>query len=396
MAEKLITFLGKGQRHDGGYRPATYVFGQDRIHRTPYFGLALLEDLARHGPLYEFIVCGTASSIWDALLDRELAADETWLTLSEAVDEGRVDDALLDVVTPLVAENFARRGLAEQTALLDIIASLVDEGDTLHMDITHGFRILPMLGLISALLLKSIKNVTMAGLYYGALEMTDSGSGQTPVVELGGLIHIADWLFAISAFRASGDYGLFSPLLPDADMADNFNQAGFYEKTLNIAHAGKLLKQGRQQCVDLRQTDPVLSLFGEQLNRFTSWCEEPNYARRQMAAARAALRVGGYVRCADLAVEAMITSRVAKGENARDYHVRQKARDAITAQLAGTARSGESFSAAYRELNDLRNAVSHGTLQRHDSHGQQSTLQNRQKMEQRLAQLLNQLGESLP
>ena len=60
----LITFLGKGQAHDGGYRKACYCFADDQTRETSYFGLALadVENVAT------VRILGTSGSMWDALI----------------------------------------------------------------------------------------------------------------------------------------------------------------------------------------------------------------------------------------------------------------------------------------------------------------------------------------
>jgi len=65
MSSVLVTFLGKGRREDGGYRTARYRFAGGRERQTPYFGLALLEELAgqRGGPVDRLVVLGTVSVV---------------------------------------------------------------------------------------------------------------------------------------------------------------------------------------------------------------------------------------------------------------------------------------------------------------------------------------------
>lgn len=64
-ATVLVTFLGRGRRLDQGYTKTCYRFEGGGQRCTPYFGLALLEELlAKRGePLDRFAVLGTASSI---------------------------------------------------------------------------------------------------------------------------------------------------------------------------------------------------------------------------------------------------------------------------------------------------------------------------------------------
>lgn len=372
MARKLITFLGKGRKPDGGYRRANYRFEDSHSCRTPYFGLALLQNTARQKPVDHFMIFGTSESVWDALLADDMGASDLWLELGEQVENGTVTDSILAGVVPEVEENLRKKGLInklslklipfgcdsrEQVVILQTLAAMINKGDVISMDITHGFRTLPMLGLISALFLQELKDVEVQGLFYGALEMTGM-DGVTPVVRLDGLMKIAGWLTAISAFKNSGNYGLFSNLLDNRDIADNLEQAGFLEQTLNITSARSHLKKAGDDFPDLAAEDPVFQLFSAQLQEFTAWSNEQSYAGRQIAAANNALQTGNYVRAAALAMEAVITSRTTG--NPQDYEVRQKARNILNDSCRGKGKKPPVI-AAYMELRDLRNALAHGT-----------------------------------
>ena len=403
MAHKLISFLGKGRKEDGGYRRTHYNFeGSSRSYHTPFFGLALLQELSHDTPVDHFILLGTAASIWDALLEDELGLTELWLTLSDRVKAGAVDDALLLEVSPIIEANFIRRNLAkkvslriipmgrnltEQVDMLQLMAQFAEPGDSFSLDVTHGFRSLPMLGLTCAMLLQQLKNVEVTGLYYGALEMAGPDN-KTPVVELSGLLRIAQWLGALSAFSSSGDYGLFSHLLADDKIADSLARAGFLEKTMQISQARSHLKSGRKGFDELAKQDPIFSLFQEKLTQLTNWSDEPTYARRQLAAAENARQHRDYVRAAALAMEAMISNTVGKGSDPADYQARKEAKDTLNNTNRKGGRHASPDGAAYQELNDLRNALAHGTSPVHNTFGQQSTLQDPEKLERRLDELI--------
>jgi CRISPR-associated Csx2 family protein len=81
----------------------------------------------------------------------------------------------------------------------------------LSFDLTHGFRHLGMLGMLSAFMLERIGRLRVRSLWYGALDMTEDGA--TPVLRLDGLYAIQRWVTALEHFDASGDYGVFAPLL---------------------------------------------------------------------------------------------------------------------------------------------------------------------------------------
>ncbi len=404
MSHTLITFLGKGPRGEGGYRQACYRFDSGNSYMTPYFGIALLQELAASGdPADHLVVLGTGSSIWDALIYEEIKEDDLWLKLSERVETGAVDDGLLEQVSPLVEQSFSSRGLAsrvtlatipfgrdqkEQVNILRKMADIVEPEGVVTMDVSHGFRSLPMLGLVSALFLTRLKKVTIGGIYYGALEMTEHG--MTPVIRLDGLLHIAQWLNAMSGFLKSGDYGIFAPLLGDRAATDALRQAAFFEKTINIQQVRGNLKKARQSFETLKAKDPVFSLFADELLDLTSWVEKQRFAGRQLAAARNALRARNYVRAAALAEESMISDQVARdGGNPDRYWDRESARKTLNEATRGVCHGAPEVPARiYAELRALRNCLVHGIPPGKNSFGQQKTLSSEDNLFVRLDELI--------
>ena len=404
MSHTLITFLGKGSRKEGGYRQACYLFDSGNTYTTPYFGIALLQELAASGdPANHLVILGTDSSIWDALLYEEMKENDLWLKLSERVETGTVDDGLLEQVAPLVEKSLSSRGLAsrvtlatipfgrdqkEQVNILRKMADIVEPEGAVTMDVSHGFRSLPMLGLVSALFLTRLKKATISGIYYGALEMTEDGL--TPVIRLDGLLHIAQWLNAMSGFLKSGDYGIFAPLLGDRAVADALRQAAFFEKTINIQQARGRLKKAGQSFEMLKATDPVFALFADELLDLSSWVEKQRFAGRQLATARNALSAGNYVRAAALSVESLISAQVARdGGNPDKYPDRESARKTLNEQTLGVWHGAPEVPArVYGELRDLRNCLAHGIRFGKNRFGQQETLSSEESLSARLSELI--------
>lgn len=403
MSHTLITFLGKGQKQEGGYRQTTYRFSSGNQRITPYFGLALLEELsASSSPVDHLLVLGTSSSIWDALLLEEMRDNDLWAELSGHVEKGAVNDAILADVARDVEESMRQRNLAgritlrtipfardegEQTAILQQMADRVHDGDTVSLDITHGFRSLPMLGLVSAMFLKQIKQIQIGGIYYGALEMAKSGVA--PVIRLDGLLSLLEWLGAISAFRASGDYGVFTPVVHDEVAGKALRQAGFLEKTLNIAQARKHLREANARFDAMERDDPIFALFAGELRGFTSWTGENSFHGRQLAAARNALNTGEYARAAALAVESLISRNMPPSADPSNYQDRDATKKQIEQACKGSRTGEPSFLSAYVELRDLRNALAHGTRPAFNTHNQQSTLASEEALKSRLLALLD-------
>lgn len=92
------------------------------------------------------------------------------------------------------------------------ITDSVQDGDVIHMDITHGFRSLPLLASAMLNFVKIAKSeVTIAGFYYGAFEAKDENN-RTPILQLEEFLNIQNWSHAVDKFLSSGDSEVFDLL----------------------------------------------------------------------------------------------------------------------------------------------------------------------------------------
>jgi len=395
MTHTLISFLGKARKSEGGkYRTACYQFDTQQ-QSSQFFGLALNEVIQPD----QLIILGTSGSMWDVFYEPLAESDsqqEHWLKLSEAVENNQVTAELLE---PCAHDLSVKRGipcrlqlipygadLAQQTEILKIMADNIGMGEQVSLDLTHGLRHLPMLGLLSALYLQTAKQVNIKEMYYGALELTENG--QTPVMQLGGLLKIADWINALQGFDRTGDIAPFSDLLQQEGMAtDTANllaQAGFYENTLSITKARKPLKDFASQTHG--KLPGIASLFSDSLNERIAWKNENNIYLRQRANALFFLDRGDYLRATALTYEAYITGYIKQESPSADpenYEVRDEHKQRLKKHLSGEKK--ESF----KLLNNLRNALAHGT--RSDMAEVQRALADEQSLKQTLYQLLTKL-----
>lgn len=258
MKHTLVTFLGRtGRDPQTGYQRARYRFpDEDAPRETPFFGTALAGHLQPDAA----VIFGTSGSQWSVLVEhlaRGAEAEAARLELLDAEIHARVAQPMLDAVAPLMSEAVgvpvtARlipfgKDADEQYEILDAIAGAVPNGDV-SFDLTHGFRYLGMVGFLSAFMLERLRNLHVRGLWYGALDMTDrsSGSGITPVLRLDGLARVRRWVGALDRFDATGDYGVFAPLLIEDGIAEDkagcLERAAFFERTQNLSDAARQLR----------------------------------------------------------------------------------------------------------------------------------------------------------
>lgn len=374
----LVTFLGKSRDDpQTGYRQTVYRFpdGKD-TESTAFFGLAL----ARYLEADSTVILGTSASQWDVLVEHMAAAgddEEARLKLMDAAAEGTVDQQLLDGLAPLLERAGGRpvtprlipfgRDEDQQYAILNAIADAVPSGDV-SIDLTHGFRHLGMVGFLSAFMLERVRGVTVRDLWYGALDMTRDGV--TPVLRLDGLVRVRRWVEALDRFDATGDYGVFAPLLMEdgvaADKANCLRDAAHYERILNVPDAGRKIR------TFLPALDGHLpgasGLFQRRLAARLQWATQQERWRWQRALAFQYLDRRDFVRAAMLAWEAWVSrlcsehdmrGRLADEVDPNAFAERREVIEEFEDALQMRHEPGRSD--AHWTLKHLRNALAHGT-----------------------------------
>jgi CRISPR-associated DxTHG motif protein len=252
------------------------------------------------------------------------------------------------------------RDTDEQVGILQRMASDIAEGDAVTLDVTHGLRHLPMLAQMSALYLRRVKNVEIRGLYYGALDMTHDGL--TPVMNLRGLLDIADWTGAVQSFDKDGDYGVFASLMQAQSpaAASLLRESAFYERTTRPGQArGKLRELA--VVLDRQPLAGIGALFAPTLRNRLSWQEEDRLYLRQQALARLYLEHDDFLRAALLGFEAFITRLMQQQgmTNPDNWTQRETVKKVYEARNKTIHPRSDEYQ-RYCLLRDLRNHLAHG------------------------------------
>ncbi|MDW8469623.1 MAG: TIGR02221 family CRISPR-associated protein [Burkholderiales bacterium] len=376
----LISFLGKSQLDSAhGYRQARYRFADGREVETAYFGLALAEHLAAE----RVILVGTASSMWDLLVEAvvgDAAAEELRLELIEAVRSETVTEPLLEQLAPAMEKRvgrpvqpivipFAER-FDNQQALLVKLADRLRRGEAVALDVTHGFRHLAMLALLAARYLARERAVTVRGLYYGALEM--SREGVAPVVELHGLAHVQEWAEALAAYEASGDFARFAPLLArdgfPREAAARLEEGWQLLNLSNLVDAARSLRAAYQALGE--PLAGASELFRERLRKALRWVSVEPLSEKQRMLALQCLERGDIMRAALFGLESFLSREV---ESAGGDPLDHRAREDAEARFRLELQEGEHADwkrSAFWLLKNVRNAVAHGTVPRYPRHAE--------------------------
>lgn len=405
MTTTLFSFLGKGRviGRDGEpqvrYTETIYAFPDGHQVSTEYFGLALADVL----DVERLVILGTAGSMWDVLLE-SLIDDERYqeerLALMDAADHDAVTQAHLDELRPLISEAAGRdvrlqlipygRDITEQLSILTTVAEHVSPDDRISLDVTHGFRYLPMLSMLSAQYLEAVGHARLEGIYYGAFDMKTNGS--TPVVKLAGLMQLADWIAALKSYDKDGDYGVFVPLLKQEGVAEDqlrcLEDAAFYERIFNLGGAREKLNTFLP-VLDQPLPGPG-ALFTDALRDRLKWARRADRSAQQWHHAHFYLDRGDYARAAIFGCEAVLSSLLKPGERVTEHEDRELAETELRAGERGTSR----LHTAYEELKGIRNAFAHGTRPR--SHAARQDVKNSDVLKTKLTQLFRELKNAKP
>lgn len=379
----LVSFLGKSKTGaNAGYRLANYRFSPNFAREVPFFGMALLE----YAKPERLILVGTAGSMWDVFFDQQHTDDEATLAVSDAVDHAAVTPDLLRIHEEILTQRLGvpvqcllipyARNPAEQAAVLSELAAVLQAGEGIILDVTHGFRHLPMLALVAARYLTHVRGVRVQELYYGALDMADTKTGETPVLRLGAMLHMLDWVEALAVYEKSGNYGVFAPLLQrdgmDERRAAMLADAAYFERNSNPVQAKQNLS-GAHAHVREHQ-GPMGSLFRNTLTEHISWFRSGNRADWELALADRYLERQDYLRAITYLCESYISRTTEKfGGNTNQFEDRE-----------------EAFKQAEKNqdvwlLKHLRNAMTHGV--RTQNQEAKRLLQDQQKLDEKLHSL---------
>lgn len=374
MHHTLITFLGNVPAHSGGqYRQTTYSLEQ-RQFSCRFLGTGLAQALQAD----RIRILGTVGSMWDVLAE-ELGAtqdEDTWVALSDAVRADRVTPELLQSVERQLNQSQSRQqfelrlipyGYEEdkQVGIMKALSEGLDQGDNeVTLDITHGFRHLPMLGLLGMLYVRSIGHASLRNIYYGAFV---PGQEVTPVVDLSGLLHIQDWVRSLDQFDKDGDYSVFAELLKREGMpGDLLAEAAFLERIGNLSLAKNKLNSFWNSGVSPRT--PASQMFLPVLQQRLDWRRS---ARRSQWEHKLALEFLGrkdFLRAAIFGYEYKISQQVElTGGDVNNYDSDRIAAEKVIMEETKDSRHAFSSERNFYTLKNLRNQLAHGVRATLDS-----------------------------
>lgn len=175
----ILSMLGTGT-----YQPVQYSWNGRTAQTHRFFQASLREWF----PEAELLVCVTS---------------EARAKHGEAIQREVAGVTLIDIPSGRNEEEYWR--------IFNIVNEKIPQGSDLVLDITHGFRSLPILVLLAISFLRLAKGVSLKHILYGAYEAQIDSIA--PVFDLTEFVTMLDWASATSRFLETGDARKFKPLV---------------------------------------------------------------------------------------------------------------------------------------------------------------------------------------
>lgn len=263
---RLITFLGKSE-----YKEARYIFNSEikcicnsserktiESEPTRFFPEAIVQCLH----IKEILLLATQEALKGSNFER-------------------IPDYLKEKLKVITIPEGKKESELWET--FDFIVSEVEENDEIVLDITHGFRSIPMIVFSVADYLRKTKSVVIRYILYGAY---DAGSAESPggirralVFDLTPLLDLIEWTGGLEAFLRRGEGILIGEKMQDKQrslyrqrdlhpsLPQKLQSVGQKLETLSLS-----LHLARPKEV-LKDAHDLLNLLTEAKNELSKWAK---------------------------------------------------------------------------------------------------------------------------
>jgi CRISPR-associated Csx2 family protein len=200
MRKIFLSMLGTG-----GYKECCYTINGVTSEPVRFVQEALVKRFCRSWDKDDriFIFC------------TEEATRKNW---EDSGDIEGLGSRLKNIGLSAVIENVPIPSGKNESEIMEIFSTMInkiEKKDEVILDITHSFRSIPLLGAVVLNYAKTVKDISVKGIYYGAYEARDEKDGIeiAPVFDLTIYDNLLDWARAVEIFRKAGSASEIKKLL---------------------------------------------------------------------------------------------------------------------------------------------------------------------------------------
>ena len=275
MSRVYISFLGTND-----YLPCTYFHDEKKLQNIRFVQEATLHFFCDKWDINDRILIFTTNESYqanwlnDGHKDRKTGNMKKCNGLKYCIEKSKLQAEVQQVSIP--------KGQSEQEIweIFQIVYDRLKPGDEVIFDITHAFRSIPMLAIVILNYAKTMKNVTLSGIYYGAFEVLGSyyeaeklspEKRQAPILDLTAFDQLMEWSIAIDRFTGSGDARLINRLAHQSVKNRLANSNGRDKTAATMRNIAKNLTDFSKAMATCRGRD--ISVIAGKLKENVSWLE---------------------------------------------------------------------------------------------------------------------------
>ncbi|MDY0365861.1 MAG: TIGR02221 family CRISPR-associated protein [Arcobacteraceae bacterium] len=372
MAKILISSLGTGsivKDSEDDYKSTLYS-----IDNVEYSGNFVAKVLIDHLKINKSIFIGTTKSMWDNLYytfdgDNEEVLD----TITNQKNSFKIERNILETIENQL--DFYLKNDGSKVLLMEYsehnssevwnnfekllgLNSFIEDGDEVYLDITHGFRYMPILNVFLLEFLEILrgKNINIKGIYYGML-----GDEKSEIIDFKIFFELLEWSKAVSLFKHNSDASLLIALLTkyskDSDTTNIFRQFDNNLKLANMSSLWEFMRGASRKIKKLSESDnKIIKMLSNDILDMTLRLDKDKQSDFQYELALWLFENKSYALAYIALYEAIITkSCELKSYDINDYKLREEAKTKI-----GHDKFGKHFYTKYPDsLSVIRNSIVH-------------------------------------
>ena len=211
MSRIYLSFLGLGSfnkekgRHE--YSPTVYELNGKRSGKTEFVQVAEMEILGPES--FDQVVVVTTHKAYDA-------------NFNNLKDQLKML-GIRDIHPLIIEEDMSAEG---QWRGFEKVLDRISNGDALTVDLTHGYRSIPIVFSTAVNFLQRAKGIELKGVYYGAYE---KDRGLAPIIDMKEFYAINEWAEAVSRLVEDADAGKLARV---SDRAADFQASELNDEKL--------------------------------------------------------------------------------------------------------------------------------------------------------------------
>ncbi len=371
MAKILITSVGTGdikKDSDSDYHETLY-----KLEGKEYSNTLTSQVIVEHFDINKIFFIGTSGSMWDNLYFKYDGEDEKYMDiLTEKKKKGSLNESDLESFLEQIDKYLNTKGskafmlnynssnktdeIWENFETLLSIKDLINKDDEVYLDITHGFRYLPILNifLLESLKLLQQNNFEIKAILYGLF-----AGEKSEIIDFKIFLDLLDWIKAINNFKKYADGLSLSELLDKEDIKAS-NVFIQFTNTLHIANIHALwgfIKDVNSKLKKLQQTDnKIIKLLSGEFTELAKRFDKEKQSDFQFELAKWLYDSHNYALSYIALYEAIITkSCELSGYDINNHDKREEAKRSI-----GDDKYGKYFYTKYNDsISVIRNSIVH-------------------------------------